>query len=237
MSATNSDETCERALPFVGREREKSQLLRLHAQREHVLISGPEGVGKSTLLHQIVSHVPLVICPQSVRLSNICDALEAQLGLDSEGRQLIQRKNRILRAVTVAGKTVVFDGVGWTTPRLSSLLECVSERVPIWIVTRSKHPWDIGRVWPLLCRFSHVELHPFRPVDTRGLIEQLVCAGQLPAATLEAAAHLHRLSAGIPRVLCELLERLATSDYNLQSRFGLKLLDLDRRIQRLPRHD
>lgn len=34
-------------LPFVGREREISQLGALHAERKHALIIGPAGVGKN----------------------------------------------------------------------------------------------------------------------------------------------------------------------------------------------
>lgn len=193
MSATSSIETRKLPLPFVRRKKEAGQLLRLHAQRKHVLILGPEGVGKSALICHIASQLPLLICPESVRLADICGALEAQLGLRDDGQHLAQRKNRILRALAVTGKAVVFDGVEWTTPKLSSFIECVSERVPVWIATRSEHSWDIAHVWPLLSRLTRVELQPFRLADSRELVERLVKAGQLPVSTLEAVAPLHRL--------------------------------------------
>jgi len=108
--------------------------------------------------------------------------------------------------------------------------------VPVWIATRSEHPWDIGHLWPLLTRFTHVELQPFRLADTCEVMKRLVKAGKIPAYALEAAQPLHRLSAGVPQVLGELLEGVATGGYDLHTRFGLRLLDLDRRIQRLARH-
>jgi len=202
----------------------------------HVLIQGREGVGKSKLIRHVASQLGLLVCPQSIRLSDICGALEGQLGLQAKGHHLVQRKTRILRAVAVADEAVVFDGVGWTTPKLSSFIECVSQRVPVWIATRSEHPWDIGHLWPLLTRFTHVELQPFRLADTCEVMKRLVKAGKIPAYALEAAQPLHRLSAGVPQVLGELLEGVATGGYDLHTRFGLRLLDLDRRIQRLARH-
>jgi energy-coupling factor transporter ATP-binding protein EcfA2 len=237
MSATSSIETRKLPLPFVGRSTEAGQLLRLHAQRKHVLILGPEGVGKSALIRHLASQLPLLICPESVRLADICGALEAQLGLGHDGQHLAQRKNRILRALAVTGKAVVFDGVEWTTPKLSSFIEWVSQCLPVWIATRSEYSWDIGHLWPLLTRFTHVELEPFRRADTSELIGRLVKTGDIPASALEVAHSLHRLSAGVPQVLGELLAGVATGGYDLHTRFGLQLLDLDRRIQRLPHHD
>jgi hypothetical protein len=234
MPTTSSNESARLALPFVGRAKEAEQLRRLHAQRKHVLILGQGGVGKSALIGHLASLLPLVVCPQSAHLSDICGALESQLGLDAAGQRLIQRKNRILQAVSVAAKTVVFDGVGWATPKVSSLLGCVSERVPVWIVTRSGHPWDLGHVWPRLGRFAQLELRPFHLAEARALVEAAVSAGLIPVAALEAVERLHHLSAGVPRVLCELLHGLASGDYDPRRPNDLKLLDLDRRIHQLP---
>lgn len=208
-------------------------MLQLHAHRKHGLILGPAGVGKSTLIRHVAGQVNLLMCPQTTRLSDICGAMEQQLGLEADGQHLVQRKNRLLRALAAADQTVVFDGVGWTTPKLSSFIEGVNQRVPVWIVTRSEHSWDIGHFWPLLTRFTRVELEPFRLADTSGLMGRLAETGDIPASALQAAHSWHRLSAGVPRVPGELLAGVATGGYDLHARFGLKLLDLDRRIQRL----
>ena len=220
-------------LPFVGRGKEAARLQQLHAQRKHVLILGPAGVGKSALIRHAACCLPLLVCPQSERLSGICTSLEAQLGLCGTEQRLPERKRRLLRAVTEMGKTVVFDAVGWTTPKLSAFLGCVSQRVPVWIATRSEHSWDIGHFWTLLVRFARLELHPFHLAETRALVAAAVGAGQVPDAALDAIKRLHHLAAGLPRVLCELLDGLAKGRYDPHRRFDLKLLDLDRRIEKL----
>ncbi len=219
------------ALPFVGRRKEVARLADLHARRKHVLILGPAGVGKSALIRHAAGFLPLLVCPESARFSDLCASLEGQFGLDRADRRLAERKQRLRLAVAEAGKTVALDGVAWTSPKLSAFLESLSERVPVWVATRSAHPWDIGHCWPLLVRFERVELSPFHPADSRALVEAAVRSGRVSAAALEAVERLHRLSAGLPRVLCELLDGLATGRYDPRRAFDLKLLDLDRRIQ------
>lgn len=223
-------------LPFVGRRKEAARLADLHAQRKHVLILGPAGVGKSALVAHLRGQLPLLWCPRSAHLGEICDALEAELGLKSEDLKLVQRKQRLRPALADAGNTVVFDGVVWTGPQLSSFLESVVERVPVWLCARSEHSWDIGHLWPLLVRFERVELRPFQRAETQALVETAVTRRMVPADTLRIVGWLQRRSAGSPLVLRALFEELATGHYDLSNPFALRRLELDRRIHEvLPR--
>jgi len=218
-------------LPFVSRTREVALLQRLHAQRRHVLIIGAEGIGKSALVKHLHKSLRLRVCPASERLSEICDALERDLGLETGELHLIARKNRVLKSLKEAKRTVVvFDGASWTTPKLSSFIENVSERVPVWLCVRSEHPWDVGRIWPLLVRFEHVELKPFHPRETQMLIKAAIRDGHVPANVLDIADWLHHRAAGSPKILCELLEEISRGHYDLSSPHALRRLNLDRRI-------
>ena len=230
MQTTTGTKQLGLALPFVGREKEVARLKQLHAQRKHVLILGAAGVGKTALVRQASVLLPLLVCPNSTKFSDICDAMENALKLDRTEKRLPQRKSRLLKTLVTAGKTVVFDGVAWTTPKLSSFIDCISECVPVWICCRSEHPWDIGHFWPFLWKFARVELRPFSQSESIALLEAAVENGQVPATALKAAERLHHLAAGNPRVLCELLDELASGRYDPQKVFELKLLDLDRRI-------
>jgi len=217
-------------LPFVGREKEVAQLEQLHAQRRHVLIIGPAGVGKTALIRHVATRLPLLVCPESARLAAIFDALEQQLSLTPPISKLVQRKNRLLTVLARAGQTVVFDGVGWTTPRLSSFLECASRCAPVWIATRSEHPWDIGHFWPLLARFERVEVQPFRLHETQALVALVIRRGLVPPETARIVEWLQCRSAGNPLALCQLLQELATGRYDPSSPLALRRLELDRRI-------
>jgi hypothetical protein len=234
MQATASINDVRLTIPFVGREREIARLRQLHKQHKHVLILGPEGVGKTALVAHLRESLNLRVCPASERLSDICEALEREFDLEAGDLHLVPRKNRLLKLLKGTKRTVVFDGASWTTPKLSSFIENVTERAPVWLCARSEHPWDVGRIWPLLVRFEKVEIKPFHPTETRGLVEAAIRLGITPSSAADAIERLHQLCAGNPKILCELIEGLATGHYDPHQKFDLRLLDLDRRIQHLP---
>ena len=217
-------------LPFVAREKEIARLCELHAQHKHVLILGPAGVGKSTLVEQVRERLSLFVSPKSAHFGEICDSLEPQLRLRGEGLKLLPRKRQLRTALSECGRVVVFDGVGWTGPKVSSFFESIAQRVPVWICTRSEHPWDIGHFWPLLVRYERVELWPFHLNETRALIEAAVKVALLPHEAVTIADWLHRRSAGSPLILRELFEELASGRHDLGNPRALQRLDLDRRI-------
>lgn len=220
--------------PFVGREKEIARLRQLHEQRRHVLLLGAEGTGKSAIIAQLRDSFGLRLCPHSEHLSDICESLEREFGLEAGGLHLVKRKNRVLKLLEEARRAVVvFDGASWTTPRLGSFIENVSARVPVWLCARSKHPWDIGRIWPLLVRFEHIELKPFYPAESRLLVEASIRDGLVPKNTLDIVDWLHRRAAGNPNILCELLTEIVHGHYDLSRPHGLQLLDLDRRIHEM----
>ncbi len=219
--------------PFVCRKKEVLRLQRLHAQRKHALILGPAGVGKTALVNHLKEKLDLLVCPQSEHFGSICESLEAQIDLAAGDLKLPQRKQRLRRALAEAGRTVVFDGVNWTTPKLSSFLELAMERAPIWICTRSEHSWDIGHFWTWLVRFEKIELQMFQPAETRELVVAAIQAGQISRQTMNIVEWLHHRSLGSPLILRELFEELATHSYDLSNTHALRLLDLDRRIHEI----
>jgi hypothetical protein len=222
------------SLPFIGREKEMSRLRQLHGQGRLVLLLGAKGMGKSALVEQLREPLHLRVCPGSEHLSEICDSLEHSLGLEAGDFDLVKRKNRLLKLLKEMKRAVVvFDNASWTTPKLGSFIESVSLCVPVWLCVRSEHPWDVGRIWPLLVRFEHVELKPFRPKETQKLVASAVRQKVVPENTLEITGWLHHRSAGSPKILCDLLTEIAHGHYDLGRRHGLRLLDLDRHIHEL----
>ncbi len=222
------------SLPFIGREKEMSRVRQLHGQRRLVLLLGAEGVGKSALVEQLREPLGLHVCPASEHLSEICDSLEHSLGLEAGDFDLVKRKNRLLKLLKESKRAVVvFDNASWTTPKLCSFIESVSLRVPVWLCVRSEHPWDVGRIWPLLVRFEHVELKPFHPRETQKLVASAVGKKVVPEKTLEITGWLHHRSAGSPKILCDLLTEIARGHYDLGRPHGLRLLDLDRHIHEI----
>jgi hypothetical protein len=221
-------------LPFIGREKEMVQLRQWHKQRRHALILGAEGIGKSALVEQLREPLGLWICPRSEHLGEICESLERELDLAAGDLLLVKRKNRILKMLKGKKRvTVVFDGASWTTPKLGAFIENVSLCAPVWICARSEHPWDIGRIWPLLARFGRIVLKPFQPRETQKLVAAAVRENTVPEKTLGIVDWLHRRAEGNPKIICELLAEIARGHYDLNNFHSLRLLDLDRRIHEI----
>jgi len=233
MQVTVSTNDSRLTIPFVGRGREIARLRQLHKQRRHVLILGPAGVGKSALVARLRESLNLRVCQASERLSEICEALEREFDLEAGDLHIVQRKNRLLKLLKGTKRAVVYDGINWTTPKLSSFIENVTERVPVWLCARSEHPWDIGHIWPLLVRFEHVELKPFHPRETQMLVETAIRNARIPAGVRDIIDWLHRRATGNPKILCELLKEIAHGHYVLSNPHALRLLNLDRRIHEL----
>jgi hypothetical protein len=73
--------------------------------------------------------------------------------------------------------------------------------------------------------------------ETSVLIENAIASGRVQPDAYRHCLDLHRLSGGIPRILEDLLTELAARKYKMDGSFGLRLLDLDRRIRGLDEAD
>jgi hypothetical protein len=219
------------SLAFAGRDKELAKLKSLYAQRRHVLISGPKGIGKSALVNQVRFQSPLLVCEDTTKLSRICDSLERQFGWTHSRLNVLERKNRLLAYIEKRGESVAFDQVSQTTPRIARFMAHLSAHVPVWIVCRSESPHDIGRVWEYLSDFVRVQIAPLNKADTRVLIAQAVSKGTIRSDALNHVSALFNLSKGNPRLLEELLIELSAREYKMETSFGRCLLALDQRIQ------
>jgi ABC-type phosphate/phosphonate transport system ATPase subunit len=81
--------------PFVGRQKEMARLCELHAERKHVLVLGPAGVGKSALVEHLREQLSLLVSARSAHLGEICEGMEPQLRVNPSGLRLLLRKQRL----------------------------------------------------------------------------------------------------------------------------------------------
>jgi hypothetical protein len=201
-----------KSFAFFGREKEIEQLRSLHELREHVLIVGPAGIGKTSLLRQIRQHCPLLVCEDTSSMRRICDSIEQQLGWIHHKLNVIERKNRLLAHLEKRGEPVAFDQVGYTPPAVARFIAILAEKIPVWIACRSDRPHEIGHIWEHVYKFTRLDLVPFTAEDTGQFILEAIAEGNIQPDAGEHLDELHRMSAGNPRVLEELLIELASRD-------------------------
>ena len=215
---------------FVGRRKEIEKLHQAYAERRHVLIAGPAGIGKTALLRRAQNQLPLLVCEETSSLRRICESLERHFGWTHRNMNVVERKNRLLPYLSHRREPVALDAVALTSPRVAHFIHNLIERVPVWITCRSSQPKDIGAVWQHLHHFERIELPALPLHDMADLIQSAIAAGRIAPLTPRQIAKLHRIARGNPRAVEELLIELSSRRYDLDDAFETKLLNLDRRI-------
>ncbi|HUJ42527.1 MAG TPA: AAA family ATPase [Opitutaceae bacterium] len=214
---------------FIGRGALLRRLGRLYHSSRHVLLLGPSGAGKSMLLAEFARTHPLLFAPRCNCLGELLAALEPAAGLDRDNLRLAARVHRLATRLPRIGRPIVIDNAARVPPRVAHLLRALMLRQPVWLVTRSTQPLEIGHVWPYLFFFRRVELPPFSFAETQAFL----AAADLPgdrAELLASALRLHRLAAGHPATLAALVDELRARNHDLQTTKGLRLLALHARI-------
>jgi predicted AAA+ superfamily ATPase len=217
----------------MHRDQVIEELRRLYCQRKNVLLVGPAGIGKTTLLRTLTETLPLTICDETSSLVRLCDCLGNRVGWSHEKLGIIVRKNRLLRYLRTHPDPIVLDHVAETGPRVARFISHLVDELPVWIVCRSDRRRDIGHVWENLYRFVRVEIPPFTEREAAHLIEVAVDSGKIQPDAVRHCAVLYRISRGSPHILQELITELAARRYNMNNPAGLRLLELDRKIHKL----
>src|SRR5689334_2708255 len=107
---------------FFGRQKEIDHLRTLYTLRKNVVIVGPAGIGKTSVLRQVRQHCPLLLCDDTSSLRRICDCLEGQLDRAHYKLNVIERKNSLLAYLLRRGEPVAFDHMARTAPRIARFI-------------------------------------------------------------------------------------------------------------------
>ena len=217
-------------LAFVGRAELLSQLGDAYAARQHVLVLGPCGIGKTAVLRAFFENRTCIFCDVSAPLSRILHTLESSLAVNPGRMDLLARQRGLLASLATGDRLVVFDHVAKTSPQIARFMNHVAEKQPVWIGCRSDLRHEVGHIWQYLFRFKRIEVPPFSLRETIHLLSEAVHIEKIQPDTIVHARKLRTLSGGNPGTLIALVIQLKEHHYELQNSAGLHLLELDKRI-------
>jgi hypothetical protein len=207
------------SLPFAGREKELEALLELHRQRRSVLIVGSAGVGKSALLRQAGTRVPVLVVDQTTQTKRLYRSVRTLLHATQTTLGVFERRRSLIEAIQASGRVLVFDSVADTTKSAAEFILDVNQTVPVWIVCRSDLPHEIGRVSENLSDFVRLSLPPLKLTEVRSLIAQCVQIGKMRKDALAHVPTLYSVCCGNPRIFTDLLAELSRPEYKAEPSF------------------
>jgi len=217
---------------FVGRRPLLERLAACYRAGRHVLLVGPPGVGKSQLLSELSRDYPFLIAPRSRCLGDLLDTLEPIAGLESGSLKIAARIHRLAARLPALNRPLLLDNVMHVPPKVAHFVRFMLTRQPVWLVTSSIQPLDVGHVWPFLFHFRRFNVPPFKLSETSAFLAAVDFPGNR-AGLLASSRRLHRLAAGHPATLAALVDELSLRRYDLRSATGLRLLSIHARITRV----
>jgi hypothetical protein len=233
-------------LKAVERTVELARLISRARERKHLLVFGPEGVGKTRLLQEFARIQPLALyVPQSKSphdlLLSLVEILRTKLG----GRSLPSRtstmsttglKATVDRALNAQPFLLLVDHLQAPSRVVAKIIKDLAYygRTPIFLAARSPHMEDIGAL-QALCYDKKERLEMLNwsaevalEFARRNAERMDLCAGNLDAALQSMVQQ----SGGNPGSILGMLQMAGRAEYRVDDQIKFHVLYLDYRMGR-----
>jgi len=232
----------------VERLDELSRLCSQAQRRKSMLVFGPEGVGKTRLLHQFVA-----VQPRAVYMNQIATPRELLLCLLEELRRL-QRGTQIPATLSsrstpslrgIAQRVLdqypfilVFDQLAGPSRVCTGIIKELNyyDRTPIIFAARSPHMEDIGTLQPMCAdRSERVEMRNFPTAVAGEFAQKRAEETKLTGSNLAVALHsIVDWSQGNPGSIIRMIEMARLPKYRMEDQIKVHVLYLDHLMGRHP---
>jgi hypothetical protein len=222
---------------LIGREHECRRLSDLIRDREHVLVLGEDGVGKSAIINHTLEDGVLKNFLYSKHSTTLKEALVNLVGVAAGGKDLAKQnivslKKTCYRLLDKDPEYAVFDHVAWVERKFYAFLTYLKERnIPLIIATRQPGKKNVGHLWMGLYDFEILEVKNLDLTKTGQLVDAYSSSLDLKIdAPTDFKKDVFKISAGNPKVIKHLCRLARDEKYRAKGYIDVRLIDLDRRI-------
>jgi AAA domain len=230
----------------VERTAELDRLISRAQERKHLLVFGPEGVGKTRLLQEFARIEPLALyIPQSKSphdlLLSLVESLRTKLGArglpsHTSGMSTSGLKATVDRALNVKPFLLLVDQLQGPSRVVVKILKDLGYygRTPIFLAARSPHMEDIGALQPLCYdRKERLEMMNWPSEVALEFAHHNAERAELRASNLDAALQsIVQLSGGNPGSILGMLKMASRAQYRADDQIKFHVLYLDYRMGR-----
>lgn len=228
-------------LSRVAREEELTWLRNQVNARKSLLVFGPEGVGKSRLLHRFVENQPLALYIAQIRsprefLLALLDALHssgtaARIPANFNTLSTTSLKGVAQRALDTKPFLMVLDQLNGPSRVVTGLIKDLHHygRTPVIFASRSPHMEDIGTLQPLCAdKSERLEVKNWSQHIALEFAHREAEKDQLLASNLESALNSFvEWSDGNPAAILHMVRMAHLPRYRLDDQIKAHVLYLD----------
>ncbi|MCP4255371.1 MAG: hypothetical protein GY775_18600 [Candidatus Scalindua sp.] len=224
---------------LIGRDKEVKEIAGTVSQRKNLFLSGPESVGKTSIVKHVIEKSDGKGILYSDNCSTIKTSLAGFLKCDYDPAFLSSQNISSLRKlfykkILKEKPYLVFDHMGSVGPKFFSYLENLLDEHPALFVARSTDPGEIGDLSLLLFSFDKLEIHNLNRKYAFELITHFIESFGLAIDKVDHfRKEVFRLSDGNPSAIREICHYAGKDAYKDGKKIKFMLLNLDRKIDTL----
>ena len=227
---------------LIGRDKECRLIDHLMDKNKNIIIFGKEGVGKSTIINEVLNKkkTKRIFYSQNSQTlkESLINFISSAYGENKNIREedtLTLRKMFYKFLKDIKPEYLIFDHIKALGPRFHSFTEYLIEKeVSLIILSEGLDNKHIGHLWESLFYFVKIEIANFDKAGAHHLISHYIEKYGINIACKENfQKEIFHFSQGHPGIIKELCLLSCNSKYYLNGFLDTKLMDLDRRINDL----
>ena len=224
---------------IIGREKECAMITNFINQGKSIIIFGPEGVGKTTVLNKVLTGFPGLNKISSQESKTLKESLLNFMACVSCNQKTINEANilalkKLFYEVLARNKPeyIIFDHIGSVEPKFYSFFVYLLEaKIPLIVLSRGLEKKDIGHLRMSTFNFEKVEISNFDRPTTDILIGHFINVfGIKITKQADFKKEIYHFSKGNPKIIKGLCFLARDVKYQKNDAIDVKLIDLDRRI-------